>query len=264
MVNNFLIAGKLGDFLHSLFAVKNLCEQNKYKANIYMVDIGWDFGIENTYQELRPILKKQEYINDVFILTDYYLDPIQTPERNSPIQVFNEQLKKEGYIFNEYIKSSLLYKTCWSEIYENFYNFKSTQAQWFVYDKYDENLKGKILVHRKNNDMKNETFPWEKICNQYKDNLIFISSNIADYDNFPWKEKMPFKSIVTLDDWFTSINSCEMIISNLTGPTDIAHALDKKRIIELPNRLDAMHCIGEEKYSHNIFWYLNENLHNLI
>ena len=261
---NFISGGKLGDFLHSLFAVKNLCDQQKCKADVYMVDIGWDFGIENTYRELQPILKKQSYINDIHILTDYHLDPIQNPIQNSPIQIFNKQILEEGYIFNDYINSPLLYKACWTEIYEDLFNFKSKSSQWLTYDSYDENLKGKVIIHRKNNDMKSETFPYDEICDQYHDNLIFISSNIADYEAFPWKSRMPFLHIDTLDDWFTSINSCDLIVSNLTGPTVIAHALDKRRIIELPNRADSMHCVGEEKYSTNIFWYLDKKTHNLV
>ena len=43
----------------------------------------------------------------------------------------------------------------------------------------------------------------------------------------------------------------------------MAHAIDKLRIIELPNLIDSAHCIGEERYSKNIHWYLNNNHHNL-
>lgn len=260
---NFISCGKLGDFIHSLFAVKNLCEQNNCTANVYMADIGWDFGINNTYTELYPILKRQSYIDDLLILTDYYLHPIQNPKHNSPIHVYDKKLIDEGFLYNDYITSPSLYKTCWSELFEKHYGFKSKEAKWLNYDKVDLSLVGKILIHRKNNDMKNQSFPYEQIMEQYGNNLVFVSSNVADYEAFPWKTKLPFKKVDTLDEWFTYINSCEMIISNLTGPTAIAHALDKRRIIELPDRIDAFHCIGEEKYSSNIFWYLNENLHNL-
>ncbi len=61
---NFISGGKLGDFLHSLFAVKNLCDQQKCKADVYMVDIGWDFGIENTYRELQPIQHVLEELHE--------------------------------------------------------------------------------------------------------------------------------------------------------------------------------------------------------
>jgi len=41
------------------------------------------------------------------------------------------------------------------------------------------------------------------------------------------------------------------------------YSMDKLRIIELPNTSDRIHCIGEEKYSKNISWYLNSEKNNL-
>ena len=70
--------------------------------------------------------------------------------------------------------------------------------------------------------------------------------------------------MVTLEDWFTSINSCQMFIGNLTGPTAISNALNKLRIIELPDTIDIYHTIGEEKYSKNISWFFDQNnLYNM-
>jgi hypothetical protein len=34
MYSNFLMGGKLGDFLHAMFAVKHLCLKNNTKANV--------------------------------------------------------------------------------------------------------------------------------------------------------------------------------------------------------------------------------------
>jgi hypothetical protein len=43
----------------------------------------------------------------------------------------------------------------------------------------------------------------------------------------------------------------------------MASALDKPRIIELPNRIDNAHYIGEEKYSKNAYWFLNPQIYNI-
>jgi hypothetical protein len=56
MANNFLMGGKLGDFLHSIFAVKQICQHKNIKADIYMYDIGWEFGIKNTYDDMTSSL----------------------------------------------------------------------------------------------------------------------------------------------------------------------------------------------------------------
>ena len=95
------------------------------------------------------------------------------------------------------------------------------------------------------------------------DSLLFVSSNEDDYNKFPYNSKVDFLKVTTLDEWFTTINSCEMIIANLSAPAAIANAMDKLRVIELPFTIDSYHCMGEEKYSSNIHWYLNNEFNNL-
>ena len=267
MVNNFLMCGKLGDFLHAMFAVKHICYNNNIKANVYMYDIGWEFGINRTFNELLPIMLKQDYINSFNILESYEIDPIQTPQYNTPLNVFDTKLIADGYIdLGSYIRSPLLYTTCWSELYSKTYDFKiNSEYKWISYDKINSDLQGKILIQRKANVMQNVRFPYDTIIEQYgKENIIFISSTESDYDEFLYKDGIEFYKVTTLDEWFTAINSAGLIIANLSAPAVIAHAMDKQRIIELPDRADAIHCIGEERYSSNIFWYLNETSHNLI
>lgn len=259
------MGGKLGDFIQSLYAVKNICKQRNSKADVYMYDIGWEFGIKNTYAELYPILMQQDYINSLNILENYHLDPIQTPNQNSPIVIHDEKLVEQGYIdLGEYLRSPLLYKTCWSEVYSNMYNFPiEGEYGWIKYNNFDIKLKDRILIQRKAATRTNEIFPYDQIVEQYGDSLLFASSNEDDYNKFPFKSKVDYLKLTTLDEWFTSINSCQMIIANLSAPAAIAHALDKLRIIELPFTVDSNHCIGEEKHSNNIFYYLNEQYNNL-
>lgn len=261
---NFLMGGKLGDFLHALFAVKCICHQHNTKANVYMYDIGWEFGIQNTYKELYDIIINQDYINSFDILTEYEIDPIQTSEQNTPIRINNAKILNDGYIdLGNYIRSPWLYKACWSDLYSKTFNFNITdEYKWLSYDKIDTSLQNKVLIHRRNNPVRiNNEFPYDHVLETYKDNVIFISSDRKDYDAF--NREIPFLQVSTLDEWFTSINSCSMIISNLSSPAVIGHALDKLRIIELPNIPDAAHCIGEEQYSKNIHWFLNNTVNNL-
>jgi hypothetical protein len=260
------MGGKLGDFLHAMFAVKQICVNKKIKANIYMYDIGWEFGIKNTYSELLSIMLKQDYVNSFNILESCEIDPIQTAENNKPVKVLDEKLLFEGFIdLGNYIRSPWLYKACWSELYSKTFNFPiSKDYSWISHEKINEELKGKVLIHRRNNPIRlNHDFPYDQIIDQYKERLLFVSGNENDYESFQYKNKVPFLKVVTLEDWFTSINSCDMIISNLSSPAVMAHSIDKLRIVELPNIIDSIHCIGEEKYSNNVHWYINEKHHNL-
>lgn len=265
MANNFIMAGKLGDFLHSMFAVKKLSEQRGEKATVYMCDFGWEFGVDTTHAELKPIMIEQDYIEAFEILRECEIDPIQKPEKNTPIRVKNEKIISEGYTdLGNYIRSPWLYKTCWSELYSKTFGFEiGEEYSWIKCNKKNPELANKVLIHRRYNPVRmNPIFPYDQIIDQYGDSALFVSSSEKDYEQFPYKQ-VPFLKVNTLDDWFTSINSCDMIISNLSGPAVMAHALDKLRIIELPNIIDAIHCIGEEKYSKNVFWFIDEKHNNL-
>jgi hypothetical protein len=263
MANNFLMGGKLGDFLHSIFAVKQICQHKNIKADIYMYDIGWEFGIKNTYAELKPILEQQDYINSLNILQNYNLDPIQNPQQSTPIEVKDEKILAEGYIdLGNYIRSPWLYRACWSDIYSRTFDFPiNEEYQWIKYDKINPDLKDKVLIQRKANVMRNPAFPYEHIIDEYgTDNVLFVSSTEKDYNEFPYKDKIEFYKVITLDEWFTAINSASVVVANLSAPAVMAHAMDKQRIIELPIEPDAYHCMGEEQYSKNIHWFLNEKL----
>jgi hypothetical protein len=265
MNKNLIIGGKLGDFLLGVYGAKGLSERTGEKINIYMIDIGWELGIENTYKGLYPVLMEQDYINDFQILTDYDLDPIQTPTKNSPIKVYNKKLLEEGYIVDDYINSPLLYKKCWSDIYSHMFQFSINKPNsWIIFNKNSELTKNKVLIHRKySTERFNAEFPYEEIIERYDGNVVFASTNINDYEQFPYKNKIPFLKVNTIEEWFTFINSCSMYVGNLTAPVVMAHAIDKLRIIELPNNLDAYHWMDETKYSNNIFWFLNKHTHTL-
>lgn len=259
------MGGKLGDFLHTIFAIKNICKKENKKANLYMYDIGWEFGIENTYSELLPIMMQQDYINSFNILHNYEIDPVQTPENNTPVKVYDDKLLKEGFIdLGGYIRSPWLYKACWTEIYSRTFDFPIPEDyNWIKYNNVNEDLINKVLIHRRYNPVRmNNEFPYSKIIEEYNEDIVFISSSEKDYEQFPYKQ-IPFYKIKTLEDWFSSINACSLFISNLSAPAVISHALDKSRIIELPNIIDAVHCVGEERYSKNVKWFITEKLHNL-
>lgn len=263
---NLLIGGKLGDFLLGLYGAHLHCRATNCKVNVYMVDIGWDFGLKPTYEALYPILMSQDFVDNFEVLTDYYLDPLQTPNKNSPIQVHNQKLIEEGYLVDDYLNSPLLYKACWSDLYAHMYETQPTvDTAWLAFGKRDSKLVNTVIIHRKSLEEKRFSveFPYEQIVNGY-DSVVFASTNRRDYDAFPWKQSVDFLQIKDLDHWFTTINSCAMYVGNLTAPVVIAHALNKMRIIELPFNEDALHWIGEEKYSSNVKWFLNNHNHNLI
>jgi hypothetical protein len=265
LTRNFIMGGKLGDFILSMYAVKNICERDSCKANIYMYDIGWEFGIRNTHAEMLPIMIDQDYVNSFNVMDECEIDSVQHSEKNSPVRVFNSKLLSEGFIdLGGYIRSPLLYKNSWSEIYANLFNFDiKNDYSWITHNKEKLETKDRILIHRKFSKTLNHEFPYDQIINEYKDQILFISSNEKDYFDFPYKDRIEFLKVSSIEDWFSSINSCAMLVSNLSAPITIAHALNKLRIAELPNNGDLFHWVGESKYCENIKWFLNDQFNNL-
>jgi hypothetical protein len=262
---NIIIGGKLGDFLITLQGVKGLCKSRNVKANIFLIDIGWEFGFEKTYKDLYPILKSQSYIEDFQMLTDYSLNPIQNFSENSPIQVYNSKLIEEGYIVDDYLNAPLLYKACWAEIYADLFEYEPIHSgKWLTYSKTDPIYANTVVIHRKFSPGRFSTeFPYDQIISEY-DSVVFASTNVNDYNKFPWKDQVPFIQVENLDKWFTLINSCAMYVGNLTAPVVIAQALDKLRIVELASNLDVFHWMGEERYTSKAKWFLDNHTNNLI
>ena len=68
---NFVSGGKLGDFIHEMYVVKNICKQRGVHANVYIADgMGdvWGKGLEIAYRDLRVLISIQSYIEEFKIL----------------------------------------------------------------------------------------------------------------------------------------------------------------------------------------------------
>lgn len=247
--------GKLGDFIQSLSALKRICEYTGCTGNLYMYDdmrnIGWEHGIENTYAELYDILISQKYIESFSILDDFTMV---------------QELKSNGYIdLGDFVKSPILYRNSWTEIFSNTFGFPIVgEYKWIEYDLIDNRFENKLLIHSRSKYGFNELFPYKDLINQNKGNIIFISTSENDYNVFPYKDDIEFHKIDTMKDWYTSINSCGLFVSNISAPACIANSLDVRRIIDLPKIFDSIHWIYETKYTSNLFYYIDEERHNLL
>lgn len=251
---NFINGGRLGDFIHGLFAVKNICERDNKKANVYIYDIGWAVSVENVYQELYPILTKQSYINDFQILTEYTI--------SDRINVSNEKLISERFIdLGNYIRSPHLYKKCWTDIFLLDYNLQFNQYKWIEYDKKDSSFADTIVINRRTTSPNrlNPHFPYESLLNLSGSKPVFISSSQEDFDVFPYKDRCDFIKIESIDQMFTIINSCKLFIGNLSAPLTIANSIEVTRIAEIPFTTDMWHWVEEPKYSKNMAWFLDAN-----
>ena len=77
---NFTICGKLGDFVHMMFAMKHMCEKNNTQADIYLyhVEGGFELGTDTAYRELLDIVMNQPFVNSFQMLENFKIVPIVT------------------------------------------------------------------------------------------------------------------------------------------------------------------------------------------
>lgn len=245
---NFIGGGLLGDFIHTLYVVKNICLKENKKANLYTAEgrgDSWRNGVEKPYNDLKNLILDQEYINSFNILSPNFNEPF------IDLDYWRTQLRHEpsGYLDG------------WSDVFKNCYNIEiPSEYKWLKTNKFNETLKDKILIHRSVH-RHNGAFPWQNILNQLNnEEIFFITSNIAEYEKFPFKSNnLKPCHLSTINDMAIALNSCKMFIGNQSAPFALASALDVPRLVELDYD-PAKFYIEEVKYSNNISYFLNQNI----
>ena len=250
---NFIAGGMMGDFIQSLYAVKNICEQQNAKANIYLADgyggDKWKFNLEKTFDDIYMLVLGQSYVNSLKILPDGFNEPyINLNDWRSRVE---KSYAEKG-----------VYSECWSDIMSNHYGFEiPKQYRWIDVSEVNQETKGKILIHRSKH-RHNNSFPWNVILDGMED-LLFITTDESEWDEFSFKNENINPYIVsTISDMANAIGSCHIFIGNQSAPFSLACALDIERVVELD--IDqAGFYMEERKYSENMSFYLNEDIKHL-
>lgn len=223
------IGPKLGDFIHGLVIPKYIYETTGKKAHIYISNDGCTFttGLNKTYEELRPILEKQDYVEKFSIHNG------ETVDFNVPT----------------FRGSRFLFSGAWSEVYFSLLDLEVPKNyRWLSYETPST---GEVVMNRSMRSMSPKTKEWYETFLD-GNNVKFIFSEQAQYDSFPFKNKVRPSYCPTLEDMVREIAGAKMYIGNQSSPTAIASALNIPRIIELRKTPDAPHYREEMKYNDNI------------
>lgn len=242
MVNNsnknFLIGGRLGDFIHSLAVPKYLYETYRIKARIFIAEKGDIFsnGLLNTFTELLPIISKQDYCESFTIYDKEDID----------------------YDLTDFRHSTLLYNKTWLEIMFGKYlpdelnipfEFKWLKAP----DKF-ESYNNIVYINRSlrsNMDLRILRSYIELIETYYGYDIRFLCSDKKQYDSFYFKDSIILDHCVDLLDMVNKIGNCKYFIGNQSTPFAIASALNVPRSLELMDGPDKNHYIGDKRYYKN-------------
>lgn len=242
---NFIIDGLLGDFIHSLYAMKNICNERNAKGNLYIKGGEWRFGVERAYKDLYSLVIQQPYV-DKFELLSGEIDGINLSEWRNMFSGVNNDT-------GNYFK-------CWSEVMTETYGFAIPQEyKWLTAEKNDD-LKDKILIHRSVHHL-NTGFRWDYMLKKIEGEVLFLcTANEREWNEFIFKNDSikPF-NVSDINEMATAINSCKMFVGNQSGPFAIASALDVPRLVELDSHPRKFY-MDETKYSKNISWYFDDNI----
>ena len=241
---SYLQGGKLGDFIHSLCVCKFNYDFFNYKADLYISNVGDSFEkeIHITYNDLKPILERQEWLNSFNIYDNQKID----------------------INLSKFRQSSHLYTSNWIEVYFNeFIDGMSPPSEysWINMTK-DSSLSNTLLVNR---SLKPFT---PKVSEIYKDiiknnaNLekVFICFDETQYENFLFKNEFKLLKVNSLYDFFEKINSCKLFLGNQSGPMAWATSMNVNRIVELLARIDNKHYMNDTKYYQNFNWFQGDTV----
>lgn len=254
---DFIATGRMGDFIHSLFAVKNICEKHKIDANIYITDkVGtfggdaWNLGIDRAYEDLRGLMM-QPYIKKFEVLPDNFNGPYIN--LNNWRQGVYDDCLRDGY-----------YSRSWSEFLSTEYKFIIPENYSWLSTTIDDDLTDTVVIHRSLH-RHNPNFFWKGILDTYKaaeKDIVFLTCSQQEWDEFPFKDGVKLKLVETISDMAICINSCRLFIGNQSAPFALASALDVSRIVELDNEPGPFY-MNETKYSRNIQWFLSMDKNSL-
>ena len=234
----FAAGGRTGDFIHSLWVVKHLCISKNDIADVSLVNKGdsWALGIDGAYHDLLKLIQEQSYIKSFRI-----------GEQTEP---FIDLTKwRIGFVGGE----------PWTETYAKNYNLSPVGGPWIFTSRRDKRCEDKVVIHR-SHMRQNQEFPWEKIV---KNGAIFITSDIVEWNAFPWKKGVEVLVSDTVTEMAAAIASAKLFVGNQSMPFALASALDVPRLCELYLTINASY-VGEEKYSKNISWYLDSKNKYLV
>jgi hypothetical protein len=237
---SYLQGGKLGDLIHSLCVCKYNWELTGKKSDLYISNIGdnFDKGLEFTYNDLKPVLEKQIWLNSFSIYNGQNIDIHLNLFRLSP----------------------LIFKTNWIELYfKQFFDIDNPPKEyiWIEIEK-DENLKDTVLISRSMKPMSgNLTNHYKNILSQHE-KCAFICFDESQYENFSLKEEYPLIKVNSLYEFFVKINSCKLIVSNQSGPAAWATSMNVPRIVDLYMQSDNMHYIKDVEYYSNFDYFIGD------
>ena len=217
---NILMGPKLGDLMHSLTVPAFYYRTFGVKTNFYLCEKHDKFStsLERTYEELKPILEAQDYINS--------------------FEIYNPAKHVINHDLNQFRYNRLLYtRSFWAVFLHTAFPNNPVIPKNFVALKMpkDDTFKDTLLIHRKDG-----RFEWDdEIERNYKDVMdqfdkkVFIDFEEHHYEKFKFKDDCELFVEPDLGKFMQYINGCKVFMTNATGTLCMATSMNSPRIGEV-------------------------------
>jgi len=243
LTKNYICGGKMGDLIHSMYALFLMYKKDGSKANLYISDtfskntLPFSFSLERAYEDSKNIIEQQEYINSYQILSD------------APNVVAGSDFIE----LSSWRESPNLYRTGWCELISSHFSLPELPMKWISLNSTTPNEN--IVIHfRSRGHEDNTNFPWEKILSENVGKCKFITCDKTDWDNFPHKNLVPLQ-ICTLTELAYEIENSKFFIGNQSSPLAIACSMHRPLLADLLNHpMDSLMYKTEPKNNPNFFW----------
>ena len=226
----YLAGGLLGDFINQLSVIQEISKATGRKGFLFVSNRGhaFRFGLEQLYKDTKDIIKAQEYIYEYKIHIDQVYDIDLTKWRESP----------------------LLYQKSWPEIFQSTYNVPWGKHKWLTW-KVDPAFQDKIVICYSAR-RENKQINYKELIKQFPaDKVLFVATDIEEYAFFSELSgtNLPLHLCPTLELLITIINSCALLIGNLSAPLQYAIAFHKPCVgILMPGLQDNIHMANFPEY----------------
>lgn len=215
---DILMGPKLGDFISSLVVPAYYYYITGKTSNIYIAEYYDRFttSLERTYEELKPILLAQEYINS--------------------FEIFDHTKHAIDHNLNEFRDNNLIStRPFWAVFLHTVFKYEPTIPYNFTTLKWrkDETYSDYLVVDRKDMFEFND-FIKEQYLHVFSkfDKKVFVTFDPKQYESFPLKDHLEFKIVDSIDEQMAIINGSKMNMLNCSAGLCMATALNAPRIIE--------------------------------
>lgn len=217
MSKKYLSGGRLGDFIQQLSVVYEHYLQTKEKAIIYIVNKGdaFCYGLETAYEDLKPLLERQDYISSFSIFNGEFYDVDLTAWRMADGDDFSQGA---GYIQ----RMQMAYDVEWGK------------HRWIRNIFCEEMWTNKVVINTTDYRFP-DNIRWRQLSEKYgKNNLVFVGFDRKHYNHFLERtnfQAVKFHRVENLMDLASIVASCRIFVGSLSSPMALAFGMHRPCIV---------------------------------